>query len=227
MDYISKAETAGSLKRQLDLFKEGHETEAMAEEQLLKENLTRLNEIKELIIKCNNPAIVIDDNTEEQLYRLAGYTYLDEVGMEQPYLTSNELENLCIRHGTLTESERKIMEQHVEITARMLDKISFIKKFRDVPKLASMHHELLDGNGYPCGLTGDDIPLESRILALVDIYDALTACDRPYKEAVPCEDALRILSYMVKEGKLDAELFEIFKEHRVWEQVSNLNSNKL
>lgn len=220
MDYIAKAETAASLKRQLELLKKSRDVEAAEEEQLLNEKLARIKKIKELIIKCDNPATFIDDATEKQLCQLNGCTYTDETGLEQPYLTSHELENLCIRRGTLTDKERETMEQHVEVTARLLAKIPFIKKFKDVLKFAAMHHELLDGNGYPEKLVGDEIPLEARILALVDVYDALTACDRPYKKAMPCEDALRILGFMVKEGKLDAALYEAFKEHRVWEKIS-------
>lgn len=221
MDYISKAETAASLKRQLELLKEGRLAGTAEEERLLNENLAGIKEIKDLIVKCDNPANFIDDTLEKQLCAAAGRTYFDESGEERPYLTNSELENLCIKRGTLTDSERGIMEQHVVVTARMLEKIPFINKFKDVLKFASAHHELLDGKGYPQKLSGDEIPLETRILALVDVFDALTACDRPYKKAMSCEDAIRILGYMVKEGKLDADLFEIFKEYRLWEKVSD------
>lgn len=221
MDYIAKAETAASLKRQLELLKEGWSAGTAEEERLLNEKLAGIKEIKDLIVKCDNPATFIDDTLEKQLRAVAGRTYFDESGEDRPYLTNSELENLCIKRGTLTDSERGIMEQHVVVTARMLEKIPFIKKFKDVLKFASAHHELLDGKGYPQQLSGDELPLETRILALVDVFDALTACDRPYKKAMPCEDALRILGYMVKEGKLDADLFEIFKEYRLWEKVSD------
>lgn len=220
LDYISELETAASLRRQLRLLKEGRDAEAGAEEWLLKEKLAKINVIRELIGRCDNPATVIDDALERQLIEAAGLTYTDRSGKEQPYLTPGELENLCIRRGTLTGKERGIMENHVAVTARILEKIPFIKKFKDVPRFATMHHELLDGSGYPQKLAGGDIPLEGRILALADIYDALTACDRPYKKAMTCEEALRAMDFMVKEGKLDAELFEIFKEHRVWEEIS-------
>ncbi|MFZ5651942.1 MAG: HD-GYP domain-containing protein [Bacillota bacterium] len=99
-------------------------------------------------------------------------------------------------------------------------KINFIKKYSSVPAYAAMHHEHLDGKGYPSGLSGEEIPLEARMLALVDVFDALTADDRPYKRAMPVEGALRILGFMVEEGKLDPSLFRLFKESRVWERVS-------
>ncbi|MCL6636248.1 MAG: HD domain-containing protein, partial [Peptococcaceae bacterium] len=220
MDYIYQAETAASLKLQLKLLKEGRAAEAAEEERLMKEKQGRIKEVKELVKTCDNPATLIDDATESRLRAAAGCTYIDESGMERPYLTGDELESLCVRRGTLTAGERRVMEQHVEITARMLEKIPFIKKFRDVPKFAAMHHELLDGMGYPRGLAGDAVPPEARILALVDVYDALTACDRPYKKAMACEDALRVLGFMAGEGKLDADLYNLFKEQRVWEKIT-------
>lgn len=220
MDYIYKAETADSLHRQLKLLKEGRQEEAAEEERLLGQKLSRIDEMKNLIIKCDNPATFIDDDTEKQLRALAACAYRDASGLEQPYLTDPELENLCIRRGTLTDMERRVIEQHVEVTSRLLNKIPFIEKFKGVPQIAGMHHEYLDGSGYPNKLADGQVLLEGRILALVDIYDALTACDRPYKKAIPCDIAINIVSNMVKEGKLDADLFEIFKEQKVWEKIS-------
>jgi len=219
MDYISQSEKMNSLARQVELLKKGLPEEAEQESMLSSQRLVKIKEIKDLIIKCDNPATFIDDQLLEQLHEAAGCKYLDPEGQEKPYISREELECLSIRKGTLTDGERDIMEQHVVITGKMLEKITFIKKLKDVPLFASMHHEFLDGNGYPNKLKGAAIPLEGRILSLVDIYDALTAGDRPYKKAIPWEDALRILGFMVKEGKLDGELYSIFKEHRVWEKV--------
>ncbi|MHB8917729.1 MAG: HD-GYP domain-containing protein [Desulfocucumaceae bacterium] len=176
-------------------------------------------EARELVLKANDPATFIDDQIAGKLAAIASLTYRDLNGRELPYLTREEFECLTIRKGTLTEDERKIMEDHVAITARMLEKIPFIRKYASVPEYSAMHHEHLDGKGYPNRLAGDQIPLEARILALVDVYDALTAGDRPYKKALPVEDALRILGFMVKDGKLDADLFELFRDSRVWENV--------
>jgi len=105
------------------------------------------------------------------------------------------------------------------VTARMLDKIPFTRKLKDVPYFASIHHEHLDGKGYPQGLKGEEIPIEGRILALVDVFDALTADDRPYKKAMPLEQALKILGFMVKDGELDGELLDIFTRNEVWEKI--------
>lgn len=127
MDYISKAETASSLKKQLALLKAGKKEEALAEEHYLQGKLTEIKEIKELVIKCNQPDTLIDESTAARLREIHGYKYLDIEGRKQPYLTAGELESLLVQRGTLTNTERKIVEQHVEITARMLEKIPFIK----------------------------------------------------------------------------------------------------
>jgi HD-GYP domain-containing protein (c-di-GMP phosphodiesterase class II) len=121
--------------------------------------------------------------------------------------------------GTLTDEERKIMEDHVVVTGRMLDKMPFTSKLKDVPYFASIHHEHLNGKGYPNGLAGDEIPVEGRILALVDVFDALTADDRPYKKAMPLEQALKILGFMVKDQQLDGDLLDIFTRNQVWEKI--------
>jgi len=111
------------------------------------------------------------------------------------------------------------MEDHVHYTNRMLEKIPFTRKYKNVPYLAGIHHEHLDGKGYPLGLLGDEIPPEGRILALLDVFDALTAADRPYKKGMNAEDALRIMEFMVKDGKLDGELLEHFRRSRIWERL--------
>jgi HD-GYP domain-containing protein (c-di-GMP phosphodiesterase class II) len=103
----------------------------------------------------------------------------------------------------------------------MLDKIPFTGKLKQVPYFAGIHHEHLNGNGYPLGLKGEDIPLEGRILALVDVFDALTASDRPYKKEMPLEQALKILGFMVKDGELDGDLLDIFSRSKVWEQIED------
>ena len=125
---------------------------------------------------------------------------------------------LSIPKGTLTNEERKIMESHVTVAKRMLEKIRFNSRYKDVPAWALSHHELLDGTGYPQGLKAGEITLEARILAVLDVYDALTASDRPYKKAMPPNAAFNILEKMAEEGKLDNLLVAAFKESRIWEE---------
>ena len=112
------------------------------------------------------------------------------------------------------------MENHVVMTARILEQVSFPKAYNQVPAWASAHHELLNGRGYPNHISGDEIPCEVRLLTILDVFDALTARDRPYKPGMPVEKALSILESMVDEGSMDGEILGLFRESRAWEELS-------
>ncbi len=150
---------------------------------------------------------------EEDLAKLAGLRalhYLTLEGEEKPLLSPQDLQNLSIRTGTLTSEERQVMQNHVRMTSKLLENIKFSKDLRDVPKFAGMHHEFINGTGYPMHLKGGQVPLEARILSIVDIYEALTSSDRPYKKALNQEKALEILKEMAGDGKLDGQLVDLF-----------------
>lgn len=159
--------------------------------------------------------------SDEQLSWLAATrrrTYTDETGQDHPWLTEEEYAMLSIRKGTLSDEERKIMENHVVITDKLLSQIRFSADLSHVRQWASAHHELLNGSGYPNRLAGEDIPMEVRILTILDIFDALVADDRPYKPGMPVERALSILESMAnREGKLDPNLTAQFIASRCWE----------
>ena len=110
------------------------------------------------------------------------------------------------------------MQSHVVYTGRMLDKMNFEGVYSAVPGWASAHHELLDGSGYPDHIKGEEIPMQVRFLTIIDVYDALTAEDRPYKPPMPAEKAFGILESMVSEGKVDGEILRLFKESKAWEK---------
>lgn len=137
-------------------------------------------------------------------------------GKVQPLLNKDEVKNLSIRKGTLNDEEREIINNHTLVTYKMLSQLPFPKKMRNVPKYAAAHHEKLDGTGYPMGLMGDQISLQSRILALADIFEALTAKDRPYKKGHALSEALKIMTFMVKEHHIDRDLFELFTKERIY-----------
>ncbi|HHU76951.1 MAG TPA: GAF domain-containing protein [Firmicutes bacterium] len=179
-----------------------------------------LESARELIAKADNPATFIDDQLKEKLRALGDITFTGEDDHTYPLLTPEELASITVAKGTLTEEERKIMEDHVVITEKMLAKLPFTQKLAQAPVLACMHHEHLDGKGYPRGLKGDEIPLEARILAIADIYDALTASDRPYKKGMPVDSALRIMGLMAKDGKLDSDIMDLFIQQKIWEKLT-------
>lgn len=161
----------------------------------------------------------VSDEDCERIKRLAGKQHVGEDGSVLPYLTKREVECLNIRSGTLTMQERKEMENHVVMTSRILDKVQFYKGFSMVPKWVGAHHEYMDGSGYPNKLKGDELDLETRLLTVVDIYDALVATDRPYKQPISRPRAIQILKDMAAKGKVDLQLVEWLDEALEREEV--------
>jgi hypothetical protein len=130
-------------------------------------------------------------------------------GEKKPLLNDDEVLNLSIRKGTLNDKERAVINNHVTLTQKMLAKLPFPRKMEKVPEIAAMHHEKLDCTGYPGGLCAKDIPLQSRILAVADVFEALTAADRPYKPGKKLSESIRILSFMVKDNHLDEDVCDL------------------
>lgn len=152
----------------------------------------------------------VDDEAYAHVSELAKKKHVGKDGEELPFLTEREVACLSIRSGTLTAEEREEMENHVVMTSRILEKVQFYPGFSMVPKWVGAHHEYLDGTGYPNHLKGDELDFETRLLTVVDIYDALAATDRPYKKPIPREKALDILRDMAQKGKVDGRLVEWF-----------------
>jgi HD-GYP domain-containing protein (c-di-GMP phosphodiesterase class II) len=177
--------------------------------------VAELDDMIKFILTANEPT-VLEQGGFERIAEIAGLSYRDDSEAVGPFLTPDEASSLQIRRGSLTEQERLEINSHVVHTYNFLQRIPWSRALRDVPDIAPAHHEKLDGTGYPKQLRGDAIPIPARMMAIADIYDALTAKDRPYKRAMPAEKALDILSSDVKRGQLDAELFEVFCGSRVW-----------
>lgn len=161
-------------------------------------------------IRRIDKADYVDDEAYAHVSELAEKKHVGKDGEELPYLTKREVACLSIRSGTLTAEEREEMENHVVMTSRILEKVQFYPGFSMVPKWVGAHHEYLDGTGYPNHLKGDELDFETRLLTVVDIYDALAATDRPYKKPIPREKALDILRDMAQKGKVDGQLVEWF-----------------
>jgi HD-GYP domain-containing protein (c-di-GMP phosphodiesterase class II) len=175
-----------------------------------------LDRALEVVNRCNEPT-VLDAGIAGALLELPARSYLDVDGVVRPYITANELEALSIRRGSLSDQERIEIESHVTHTFRFLSQIPWTGEFSRVPEIAFAHHEKLDGTGYPRKLRAEDIPIQSRMMTIADIFDALVAWDRPYKKAVPVATALAILDEEAKQGKLDTGLLQVFIEARVFE----------
>ena len=143
------------------------------------------------------------------------YRWTDSDGRHTDFLTENEIENLTIRAGTLTEEERGIINEHIEATNRMLEALPWPKHLKNVPEYAGGHHEKMDGTGYPKGLTRDDMSVQARCMAIADVFEALTAKDRPYKKGKTLSESLEILGKLKLNGHIDPDLFDVF----IWEKV--------
>ena len=155
-----------------------------------------------------------------RLKEIAEKTYLNSKGKKCTYLNPKEYECLSIIRGNLTSSEYEEMQSHVLQTIGILDKIPFTKELQNIPQYAAGHHEYLDGTGYPKGLQGDEISIQSRIMCIADIYDALSSTDRPYKKALPIEETVNILRSEVKAGKLDGDIVEMFIRRKLYQKTS-------
>ena len=177
----------------------------------------RIEEYWDTIIKINEPDVMVGE--KKAVIDEIGELKYRENGATEHLLTPVEMKRLSIPKGSLSEDERAAIELHVTHTFNFLSKIPWTTELKNIPEIAFAHHEKLDGSGYPRGLTADQIPIQSRMMTIADIYDALTAWDRPYKKAVPHNKALDILRWEVKEGRLDAELFNLFIEAKLFNLV--------
>ena len=142
-------------------------------------------------------------------------------GEEREFLSENEVYNLTIAKGTLTPEEREIINNHVVVTIKMLESLPFPKHLKNVPEYAGGHHERMDGKGYPRGLTRQQMSPQARMMAIADIFEALTASDRPYKSRKTVSESLRIMGFMKKEGHVDPDLFDIFIRERLYEKYAH------
>jgi hypothetical protein len=184
----------------------------------LARKLADLESAWTFINKANEPT-VLEEGGLERLVEISQMMYMGPDGEPRPYIEREEVAALQVRRGSLTDVERVEIESHVVHTYNFLKKIPWGKRFADVPRIAGTHHEYLNGGGYPRHLPARDIPVEARIMTIADIFDALTASDRPYKKAVPIDRALGILESEVKAGKCDADLFTVFVEGEVYKKV--------
>ncbi|NJC87577.1 MAG: GAF domain-containing protein [Desulfuromonas sp.] len=170
----------------------------------------RLAEIQAFIHKCNTGSIFVGEAEKQRLAELARETVdFQESGRSAALLDGNELYNLSVARGTLTDEERQVINNHVLASTRMLEALPFPEHLSRVPQIAGGHHERMDGKGYPHGIPAGQLPLQARILAIADIFEALTASDRVYRKPIPLSEALTIMARMCNEGHMDKDLFEL------------------
>jgi HD-GYP domain-containing protein (c-di-GMP phosphodiesterase class II) len=212
----------GVARRKLDWVarrgKEGFNLQAARLDADLAAAIAELDEALDVVLTVNEPSVQPQDFTSS-LLKITARSWEDHRGQRRTVLTPEEASILAITKGSLTEIERREIQQHVVHTFQFLAQIPWTREFRRIPEIARSHHEKLDGSGYPFGFRGDQIPLQSRMMTIADIYDALTATDRPYKKAVRVEEALDTLREEQRTGALDGALLDLFIEARVFENT--------
>ncbi|MBL8028753.1 MAG: GAF domain-containing protein [Fibrobacteres bacterium] len=220
-EYIKKCIELDHSKRKNDLLLAyGNKAASEHMENLDSEMFRKLKEMDtffNIILRANEPT-VLEEGHFEKLQEI-GQTGFNDKGNRIELLSPLEIQRLSIKRGSLAEDERVEIETHVTHTFRFLSKIPWTDDLRGVPAVAYAHHEKLDGSGYPRQIHGNDIPIQARIMTIADIFDALTASDRPYKKAMPAEKALTILEDEVKVKKLDPEIFKLFVGRQLYKKV--------
>ena len=186
---------------------------------------------------CNKGGEFMADEQVARIEGLSHLTWTDMEGNQKKLITDEESYNLTIRRGTITAEEREIINNHMTLTIRMLEQLPFPKHLRNVPEYAGGHHERMDGKGYPRGLTRDQMSIPARIMAVADVFEALTSSDRPYKKAMPLSQTLTIMGRMVEDNHLDPDIYRLFVESKVYlsyaekflkpEQIDEIDANKL
>lgn len=186
-------------------------------EQAFQEKISQLEADKKFLVECNRGGEFMSNDLQDRVKQIAQYRWHNSEGKEEPFLSENEVFNLCIAKGTLTPDERNIINNHVVMTKKMLTSLPFPKNLKRVPEFAASHHETMIGTGYPDGLVREQMPIPARIMAIADVFEALTASDRPYKPAKSLSASLKILGFMKKDQHIDAELFDVFIRSKIYQ----------
>jgi HD-GYP domain-containing protein (c-di-GMP phosphodiesterase class II) len=219
-DYIRKELEARTSERKLRSLLEKSREVALAEvgihDEEHKRQLAQVDDYFQFILRANEPT-VMPEGQFDKLIEIARRTYVDGRGAERNYLTPEEVRYLSIPKGSLDPDERVQIESHVVHTFNFLTQIPWTREIKEIPMIARAHHEKLNGSGYPYQLTRDEIPLQAKMMTIGDIFDALSATDRPYKRAVPVERALEILALSVKDSELDPELYQLFVDAKIFQ----------
>ena len=188
----------------------------------LRERLRQLDDDRRFLHACNVGGERMRDEDIERVNRIAAYRWRDPAGHEAKFLTEDEVKNLTIRAGTLTEEERKIINHHIVATIRMLEALPWPKHLTKVPEYAGGHHERMDGKGYPKGLMREQMSVPARCMGIADIFEALTAKDRPYKKGKTLSESLEILGRMRLNHHIDPDLFDIFIRDKVYRRYAEM-----
>ena len=198
-------------------------------EQSYRARLRQLDQDREFLRKSNIGGEFMPPEAQEHVRKIADYKWLDQSGNTAHFLTDDEIENLSIPRGTLTVKEREIINYHIVATIKMLEALPWPKHLQHVPEYAGGHHERMDGKGYPRGLTREQMSVQARVMGIADIFEALTARDRPYKKGKTLTESLHILGKFKEGGHIDPDLFDVFIRQKVYQRYAEqfLDANQI
>ena len=223
VEVLKRDAELGALKKKLDLARKGRLDEMACRDELavidqdLQEALRQIDEDREFLRHCNMGGEVMAPEAQARVRRIGTERKGNNVsGGAADFLTENEIENLTIGRGTLTAKERGIINNHIDVTIKMLEALPWPKHLSNVPEYAGGHHERMDGKGYPRRLTREQMSVQARVMGIADIFEALTAKDRPYKPGKTLSESLKILGKMRLDGHIDPDLFDVFVRRRVY-----------
>lgn len=220
-----------SVENRFELLKKDAEIrmlkQALGDTQITEKNkseyqlfLTQLDEDLIFLRHCNIGGEFMADEKQQRVKRIALHEWENSDGSNEQLLSSEEVDTLNIRRGTLTTEERNILNDHITVTIKMLESLPFSKNLSHVAEIAGGHHERMDGKGYPKGLKREELSIRARIMGIADIFEALTSKNRPYKKTLTLSQSLKILGNMKLEGHIDPDIFDIFIKERVYMQYA-------
>ena len=204
------------LKARIQALENGNHQGVESAQRIYDETVTQLEADREFLHKANLGGEFMKPEDQANVDRIAAYTILDKDGKATRFLSEDEASNLKIARGTLNDAERAIINNHIVVTIKMLEALPWPKHLKNVPEYAGGHHERMDGKGYPRGLTRDQMSVQARILAVADIFEALTASDRPYKRGKTLSEAITIMGRMMLDHHIDPELFDVFIRNKLY-----------
>ena len=220
-EVVKRSAQTAFLQKQIDAVSKGNNEDLSAEQKTLEKTLEQIDRDRDFVRTCNSGDTVMDDNLKERIRNIArSYRWVNADGKEEPILSEEEVYMLTTAVGTLSPADRQVINQHVETSIKMLESLHYPKSLRSVPAIAQAHHERMDGKGYPRGLTKKDIPVQGRILAIADIFEAMTAKDRPYKKGLTVMEALYKMGSMKLGGHIDPDLFDVFVDEKIYLQYA-------
>jgi len=218
-DYIRRDIEARTAEQKVEALQKLSKKEAAARIKALDAEaiatVAELERFGDFVAKANEPTIMPSSDVE-RIKEIAQKSYRDPRGAQRPYLTADEVQMLSIPRGSLDAEERRQIESHVLHSFQFLAQIPWTQEYKRIPEIARAHHEKLNGKGYPYGLNSAKIPVQAKMMTICDIFDALSATDRPYKKAVPTDRALDILKLCVNDEEVDGDLFRLFVEAQVY-----------